>query len=105
MKRQLEEVRAAQVARAQAEAEAKQKGTEAVMSKEQLEIALKQARVDQAHAEDESLRAKEAETQAQAAALREKRTREDAERLYEAERQRAAEAETRSKQITTKLVR
>ena len=105
VKRQLDALRAAQTARATAEAEATAKGTEAEMSKEQLEVALKKARLDQARAEDESRRAKEAETQAQAAAEREKRTREDAQRLYEAERQRAAEAEARSKQITTKLAK
>jgi eukaryotic-like serine/threonine-protein kinase len=85
---QLDEITAVQSARATAEAEARAKGSEAQLSREQLQVALSKAKEEKAIAEQESLKAREAEERAQAAARAEKAIRQEVERkLAEARKQ------------------
>jgi hypothetical protein len=100
---QLDEIRTEQAARAVAEAEARSKGTEAELSREQLQLALAKAKQQAVVAEQESIRAREAETRAEHAARAEKATRQEAEALYQVERERAKTLEEASKKITNRL--
>jgi hypothetical protein len=107
---QLDQLRAAQaarevaqVARDAAEAEARAKGNEAELSREQLQVALARAREEKAIAEQAAARARTAETRAEAAARAERTTREQAQALAEEQRQRADRAEQARKQITNQL--
>jgi hypothetical protein len=103
VKAQLDQIRAEQNARAAAEAEARAKGTEVELSREQLQVALVKAKQEKLLAEQESAKAHEAEARAQAAARAEKATRQDAETLYQKERVRVHQLEERSKKITSEL--
>jgi eukaryotic-like serine/threonine-protein kinase len=107
---QLQQLRAAQSARAVAEATAQDKTSEAELSREQLQVALEQAREGRRVAEQEkqlaqqeSQKAREAEARAEAAARTEKALREEMEALYQKERERARQLEEAKKKITSKL--
>ena len=100
---QLDEIKTEQAARAVAEAEARTKGTEAELSREQLQAALAHAKHEALVAEQESSRAREAEARAQKAARAEKATRQEAEALYQKERERVNALEEASKKITNRL--
>jgi trehalose/maltose hydrolase-like predicted phosphorylase len=100
---QLDQLRAEQMARANAEAEARAKRSEAELSREQLQDALARARQEKLIAEQESRRAHDAEARAAAAALAEKATREEAEALYRKEKARVEQLELESKKITNQL--
>jgi len=84
---QLDEIKTEQSARAQAEAVARAKGSEAELSREQLQVALAKAKQEKLIAEQESIKAREAEERAQAAARAEKAIRQAVEaKLEEARR-------------------
>ncbi len=100
---QLDEIKAEQAKRAAAEADARAKGNEASLSREQLQIALARARQDKLLAEQVSIRAREAEARAQAAARAERATRQEYEVLYQKERETARLNEERRKKITDTL--
>jgi hypothetical protein len=100
---QLDQIKAAQAARAVAEADARAKGSEAELSREQLQVALAKARQEKLLAEQESAKAREAELRAETAARTEKATRQEAEVLYQKERARARLLEEAGKKITTRL--
>jgi hypothetical protein len=101
---ELDLLRTEQAARSRAETEARAKGDEAAMSKEQLVGALARAREEKAIAEQESQRARAAEARAEQAAAAEKQTREDAEKLYEQEKARVKALEAApARGITTQL--
>ncbi len=109
VKQQLDEIRAEQAARTAAEAEARDRASEAEMTREQLQVALTKAReekqlADQHRqlAEQESARARSAEARAQAAAQAEKAARQDKEVLLQKERERVKQLEERRKEITTR---
>jgi hypothetical protein len=103
VKAQLDQIKTEQSARAIAEADARAKGTEAELSRDQLQIALAKAKQDKLLAEQESVKAHEAEVRAQAAARAETATRKEAEALYQKERARAKLLEEQSKKITNQL--
>ena len=110
---ELVQLKTAETARTKAEGEARTKGTEAAMSKDQLEIALvktekereladQQKRV----AEQESQRAHEAEQRAEHAAEAEKKLREQFEQLLQAEKARVRALEAApAKGITSELTK
>jgi hypothetical protein len=107
---QLDEIRAAETARQRAEAEARARGSEARLSRDQLQVALEKARRDQAlaeqrkaQAETEETRARDAESRAEAAARAEKAARQQAQSLAEQERRRADAAENKRREIMTTL--
>jgi hypothetical protein len=100
---QLDQVKAAQSARAVAEADARAKGSEAELTREQLQIALAKARQEKLVAEQESAKARTAELRAEAAARTEQATRKEAEALYQKERERARSLVEAGKKITTSL--
>jgi hypothetical protein len=114
---QLDQLTEEQAARAAAEAEARSKGTEVELSREQLQIALAKAQQEKTtaeqekrnaeqekrNAEQESAKARTAEARAQTAARAEKEAREEAEALYRKEQERARQLEEASKKITTSL--
>ncbi len=100
---QLDQIKAEQAARAAAEAEARAKGTEAEMTREQLQVALAKAKQEKLVAEQESVKARQAEARAEEAARAEKATRQGAEALYQKERERVKQLEEASKKITNQL--
>ena len=114
---QLDQIKAEQSARAVAEADARAKGDEAELSREQLQVALAKSRQEKQLAEQqkllaeqqkqlaeqESVKAHVAESRAEAAARAEKTTRQDAEALYQKERDRVKLLEEASKKITNQL--
>jgi len=100
---QLDQTKAAQSARALAEADARAKGSEAELTREQLQVALAKARQDKLVAEQESAKARAAEVRAEAAARTEQTTRKEAEALYQKERERARSLVEAGKKITTSL--
>jgi len=109
VKQQLDEIRTEQAARTAAEAEARDKASEAEMTREQLQVALTKAREEkqlaEQHrqlAEQESARARAAEVRAQAAAQAEKAARQEKEALLQKERERVKQLEERRKEITTR---
>ena len=103
VQRQLDQLEAAQAARARAETEVEAKRAEVTMSREQLEIALARAREDQRLADEGSARARAAEQRAQEAATAERKIRQDTQALYEREHARALQLEAQAKKITTRL--
>jgi eukaryotic-like serine/threonine-protein kinase len=96
---QLAQIKAEQAAKEKAQAEALQKGHEVEMTKEQLQAALVQAEAERTHAEEESKKARDAAAKAMAAAASEKKTREEAERLYTQEKAHAEQLEREGKKI------
>ena len=100
---QLDQIKAEQAARATAEAEARAKGSEAKLSREQLQVALSKARQEKQVAEQQSAVARSAEDRAQQSAKDEKATRQASEALYQRERDRVKQLEEASKKITTQL--
>ena len=100
---QLDQIKAEQAARATAEAEARAKGSEAKLSREQLQVALAKAREEKQVAEQQSAAARAAEARAQQAARDEKATRQEAEALYQRERERVKQLEEAGKKITNEL--
>ena len=100
---QLDQIKAEQSARAAAEAEARTKGTEVELTREQLQVALAKSKQEKLVAEQESVKAREAEARAEAAARAEKATRQEAEALYQKERERVKLLEEASKKITNQL--
>lgn len=100
---QLDQIKAEQAARAIAESQVRLKNNEAEMSREQLQVALANARQEKLVAEHESKKAREAEKRAERAALAERRTRLEAEVLYQREKARVELLESQGKKITTKL--
>jgi hypothetical protein len=99
----LDQIKTEQAARAAAEAEARSKGTEAELTREQLQVALAKARQDKLAAEQASIKAREAEARAQAAARAETVTRQEAEALYQKERARVKQLEEQGRKITNQL--
>ena len=77
VQRQLDQLQAEQTARAKAEAAARAKASEAELSREQLQLALDKAKIERMLAEEEALKAREAEARAQAATHSENSTREE----------------------------
>ena len=100
---QLDQLNAAQSARARAEADAREKGTQVELSRDQLQAALAKARQEKQLAEQESAKAHAAELRAQDAARAETAIRKEAEALYQKERARVKLLEEASKKITTTL--
>ncbi|MEO7732675.1 MAG: protein kinase [Kofleriaceae bacterium] len=100
---QLDQIRAEQSARARAEQDARAKGTEAELSRDQLQVALARARQENAIAGQEAVKANAASGRAEAAARAEAATRKEAEALYQKERARVKVLEEASKKITTQL--
>ncbi|HUQ03957.1 MAG TPA: serine/threonine-protein kinase [Kofleriaceae bacterium] len=100
---QLDQLKAEQTARAAAESTAREKGTEAAMTREQLAAALDNARAEARAAEAEGQKARAAEQRAEQAAAAERTTRIEAEALYQREKARRELLEKRSKEITTTL--
>lgn len=103
VKAQLEQIKAAQSARAVAEAEARAKGDEVELSRERLQVALTRATEEKRLAEQESARAREAEARAEAATRAETAARKEAEALVQKERARVRQLEEQSKKITNEL--
>ncbi|MGE5182910.1 MAG: AAA family ATPase, partial [Acidobacteriota bacterium] len=96
---QLAQIKAEQAAKEKAQAEALQKGHEVEMTREQLQDALVKAEAERARAEDESRKAHDAAAKAMAAAESEKKTREEAQRLYAQEKAHAEQLEREGKKI------
>jgi hypothetical protein len=97
---QLEEIKSEQAARAEAEEDARAKRIDAERSRGQLQIALTKARHEKMLAEQESDRARAAETRAQAAVLGERETHREMEMR---EREHARALDEASKKIITVL--
>jgi hypothetical protein len=100
---QLDQIRTEQQRRTAAEAEAVARGSEAEMSREQLQVALARAREDKRVAEQESANAHAAELRAEAAARAEKQARQEADALDQKELERIRRQVEASKNITTRL--
>jgi len=103
IKAQLERIKAEQSARALAEAEARAKGDEVELSREQLQVALAKATKEKRLAEQESARAHEAEARAEAATRAETAARKEAEALVQKEQARVRQLVEQSKKITNEL--
>jgi len=103
VKEKLQQIKTEQAARAVAEAEARSKVTEIELTREQLQVALARARQEKLAAEQASIKAREAEARAQAAARAETVTRQEAEALYQKERARVKQLEEQSRKITNQL--
>jgi hypothetical protein len=100
---QLRELQDKQAALTDAEAKAQAEAHKANQLAAQLQEALATATQDKRLAEQESARAREAEQRAEAAALAETKTREEAEALYQKERAHSRLLEEQKKKITNTL--
>jgi hypothetical protein len=85
------------------EADARAKGDEVELSREQLQVALTKAREEARLAEQESARARAAEARAAASTRAAAVARKEAEALVQKERARVRQLEEQSKKITNEL--
>ena len=99
----LDQVRAEQAAKVDAQRDARAKGAQVDMKQAELEAALAKAEHERELARDESRKAHDAALAAQQATEREKKARDEAEALYRKARAHADELEQQSKKITTEL--